>query len=90
MLKERKNIKIYIKTMIISIIIFLQHSGIGAQNVWVREHEPARDLITNERLAAHIGFLTDSLCLTWGAFWNISLSFITYPPFSQVRSVFSL
>ena len=77
MLKERKNIKIYIKTMIIFIIIFLQHTGIGAQNVWVREHEPARDLITNERLASIIGFLTDSLCQgrATGTIGNIDAAF---------------
>lgn len=62
MLKERKKAKKYINPMIISIIILLSHINISAQNVWVREHEPAMNLITEERLASHIGFLTDSLC----------------------------
>lgn len=77
MLRERKNIKKSIKTMIISIIILLQHTGMGAQNVWVREHEPARNLVTEKRLADHIGFLTDSLCQgrATGTIGNIDAAF---------------
>lgn len=77
MLKERKKIKKCIKAMIISIIILLQHTGTEAQNVWVREHEPARNLITSERLTDHIGFLTDSLCQgrATGTIGNIDAAF---------------
>ena len=49
--------------MIFSVIILLLHcNGISAQNVWVREHEPARLMISEERLEREIGFLSDSLC----------------------------
>ena len=58
-----KNSKICIKSMIFSFIILLLHgNGISAQNVWVREHEPARLMISEERLEREIGFLSDSLC----------------------------
>ena len=58
-----KNSKICIKSMIFSVIILLLHgNGISAQNVWVREHEPARLMISEERLEREIGFLSDSLC----------------------------
>jgi Zn-dependent M28 family amino/carboxypeptidase len=35
---------------------------VSAQNVWVREHEPARLLISEEKLEREVGFLSDSLC----------------------------
>ena len=48
--------------MILSAIIMLVHINVSAQNVWVKEHEPARKHVSNEKLALEIGFLTDSLC----------------------------
>ena len=77
MLKERKTPKKLTITMIILIIILLSHTSAGAQNVWVREHEPARNLITEEKLADHIGFLTDSLCQgrATGSIGNIDAAF---------------
>jgi Zn-dependent M28 family amino/carboxypeptidase len=63
MVMRTKNSKICIKSMIFSVIILLLHgNGISAQNVWVREHEPARLMISEERLEREIGFLSDSLC----------------------------
>ena len=63
MVMRIKNGKNCIKSMIFSIIIcFLHMNAISAQNVWVREHEPARQLITEEKLEREIGFLSDSLC----------------------------
>ena len=63
MVMRIKNGKNCIKSMIFSIIIcFLHMNIISAQNVWVREHEPARQLITEEKLEREIGFLSDSLC----------------------------
>lgn len=59
-IKKRKNC---IKSMICSVIIILLHTGIvSAQNVWVREHEPARLLISEDKLEREVGFLSDSLC----------------------------
>jgi len=62
MLSWTKKIKTCIKTAIISIIAIASVPTAEAQNVWVREHEPARKHITEEKLAREIGFLTDSLC----------------------------
>ena len=50
------------KALIISVAALLCHSNVSAQNVWVKEHEPARDIITKERLEHELGYLTDSLC----------------------------
>lgn len=58
-----KNIKICIKSMITSVIVMLLHANaLHAQNVWVREHEPARAIVTEEKLEREVGFLSDSLC----------------------------
>lgn len=77
MLKERKRSKNFTNSMIILIIILLSHTNTGAQNVWVREHEPARNLITTEKLTDRIGFLTDSLCQgrATGTIGNIDAAF---------------
>ncbi len=48
--------------MIISIFITMFGINSSAQNVWVKEHEPAREFISAERLKRNIGFLTDSIC----------------------------
>ena len=62
MLTGTKRIKNCTKMMILSAIIMLVHINVSAQNVWVKEHEPARKHVSNEKLALEIGFLTDSLC----------------------------
>lgn len=62
MLLETKRLKKSLKALIISAAVFLCHGNASAQNVWVKEHEPARDHITLEKLEREIGFLTDSLC----------------------------
>lgn len=62
MLLETKRLKKSLKALIISAAVFLCHGNVSAQNVWVKEHEPARDHITLEKLEREIGFLTDSLC----------------------------
>ena len=63
MVIRTKNIKNFIKTVICPVIAILLGTGTAAaQNVWVREHEPARNLITEERLEREISFLSDSLC----------------------------
>ena len=62
MLLGTKKIKICTKLVILQIIFMLSSANVSAQNVWVREHEPARNLVTAERLAADISFLADSLC----------------------------
>ena len=63
MVMRTKHSKICLKSMMFSFIILLLHgNGISAQNVWVREHEPARLMISEERLEREIGFLSDSLC----------------------------
>ena len=63
MVIETKNIKTCIKAMILSIIICLCNvNPARSQNVWVREHLPARELITEEKLRTEIGFLCDSIC----------------------------
>ena len=60
--------KICTKLLIYSVIMLLLHSAsASAQNVWVREHEPARLMITEERLEREVGFLSDSLCQGRGA-----------------------
>ena len=49
--------------MISSVIILLLHVNLlSAQNVWVREHEPARAIVTEEKLEREVGFLSDTLC----------------------------
>ena len=51
MVMRIKNMKICTKLLIYSVIMLLLHSAsASAQNVWVREHEPARSLITEDRL----------------------------------------
>lgn len=62
MLTWTKRIKKCTKMMILTAIIMLAHVNSSAQNVWVKEHEPARKHITDEKLISEIGFLTDSLC----------------------------
>lgn len=62
MLIGTKKIKTLAKAIIISIITLVSQTHVTAQNVWVREHEPARKHITEEKLAQEIGFLSDSLC----------------------------
>lgn len=62
MLIRRKRVKNNVKLMIISIFITVFGINVSAQNVWVKEHEPAREHISTERLKNSIGFLTDSLC----------------------------
>lgn len=62
MLYWTKRLKNFIKTLIIPAVVFLYSQNASAQNVWVKEHEPARERITSERLAREIGFLTDTLC----------------------------
>ena len=63
MVMRIKNMKICTKLLIYSVIMLLLHSAsASAQNVWVREHEPARSLITEDRLEREVGFLSDSLC----------------------------
>lgn len=47
---------------VITMIAIVSHAQAQAQNVWIREHEPARKHITEEKLAREIGFLTDSIC----------------------------
>ena len=89
MLKERKRSKKFTNSMIILIIILLSHTNTGAQNVWVREHEPARNLVTTEKLTSRIGFLTDSLCQgratgTIGNIFNIKM--LTGAPLSYATN----
>ena len=49
--------------MICHIIGILMYTGgASAQNVWVKEHEPARLPVTEEKLEREVGFLSDSLC----------------------------
>lgn len=62
MLIRTKRLKKNIKMLIFSASVFLCHINAAAQNVWIKEHEPARERITAERLEREIGFLTDTLC----------------------------
>ncbi len=62
MLIGTKRLKKSLKMLIFSVAVFLCHISAHAQNVWVKEHEPARERITKERLEWKIGFLTDTLC----------------------------
>lgn len=63
MLVRTINIKKYIKPYILSALLLMFHMiQIQAQNVWVNEHLPARNLITEEKLRYDINFLSDSLC----------------------------
>lgn len=62
MLIKTKRLKKSLNALIISAAVFLCHTSISAQNVWVKEHEPARKHISLEKLEREIGFLTDSLC----------------------------
>lgn len=86
MVIKTKNIKNYIKTTICSaIMILLQVGSLTAQNVWVREHDPARNLITEERLGREISFLSDSLCQgrATGTSGGASAAFWVYNKFEE-------
>ena len=73
------------KLMIIVMIILFSHADIPAQNVWVREHEPARNLVTEERLAEYVAFLSDSLCQgrASGTVGNAGAAFWIHRQFAQ-------
>ena len=62
MLVRTKRLKKYTKALIISAAAFLWHANLSAQNVWVKEHEPAREHISYDKLERELSFLTDSLC----------------------------
>lgn len=54
-----KNIKKYILSVV---LITLSTIDVSAQSTIIREHQPARRLVTNSLLADRIGHLCDSLC----------------------------
>ena len=62
MVMGTKKPKICINGLIASVIFILMSANASSQNVWVREHDLARNLITKEALSRDIGFLADTMC----------------------------
>lgn len=51
-----------VKTVMATVIALLLASASYAQNMWIRGHLPARNLVTEESLRHKVEFLTDSIC----------------------------
>lgn len=62
MLTQIKNIFFSTKTALAVLIAILACANIRAEDSWSKERERAKALITNEKLAREVSFLTDSIC----------------------------
>ena len=62
MLKPTKNIFFSLKIALTAVIIVLSCTASRASDIWSTEREKAKSLITKEKLAREVSFLTDSIC----------------------------
>lgn len=62
MLKPTKNIFFSIKVVLTAVIIALSSGATFASDIWSTEREKAKSIITTEKLAREVSFLTDSIC----------------------------
>ena len=62
MLKPTKNIFFSLKIALTAVIIALSCTAARASDIWSTEREKAKSLITKEKLAREVSFLTDSIC----------------------------
>lgn len=59
---QTKKVKIFLKAFTAALAVMVMSSNAGAQNSWLSMHIPARNTVTQEKLEAEVGFLSDSLC----------------------------
>ena len=62
MLKPTKNIFFSLKAALTAVCIALSCTVTHASDIWSSEREKAKSLITKEKLAREVSFLTDSIC----------------------------
>ncbi len=59
---QTKKIKKRTFATLFAALLMFAYNGADAQNSWLTQHAPARNLIYASKLEREIGFLTDSLC----------------------------
>ena len=59
---QTKKVKIFLKAFTAALAVMVMSYNAGAQNSWLSMHIPARNTVTQEKLEAEVGFLSDSLC----------------------------
>jgi Zn-dependent M28 family amino/carboxypeptidase len=63
---QTKKVKKIISTVTAAFAAMFLSLQAGAQNSWLSMHIPARNTVTQEKLEAEVGFLSDSLCMGRG------------------------
>lgn len=63
---QTKKVKKIISTATAAFAAMFLSLQAGAQNSWLSMHIPARNTVTQEKLEAEVGFLSDSLCMGRG------------------------